>query len=245
MQPYHYLAQIYDILQEEIDYRAWYHFFCKYSAKRGYKYHHLLEIGAGTGNMTTQFVSDGIAVTALEPSEAMLQVLVDKFDRNRRFIHFFCGDINSFQTAQQYDATVGFLDVLNYIALKDLNFFFNRVAQLTKRGGLIYFDISTVYKLEHIIGDNTFAENFEDFAYIWQNQYDKKQCVLDFDLTIFSEKASGDYHKYREEHRQYAHTIADIAAALPAELKLVDVLGEHFTECQTDDQRQHIFIERV
>ncbi len=245
MQPYHYLAQIYDVLQEEIDYQTWYHFFCDWTTQHHYKYNHLLEVGAGTGNMTSHFIADGIKVTALEPAEAMLQELVVKFDRKKRLFNYFCGDINSFQTAQVYDATVGFLDVLNYIAKNDLNNFFKRVAKLTKVGGVVYFDLSTVYKLENIIGDNTFAESFADFAYIWQNQYDIAQRILDFELTIFTETKSGYYQKYCETHRQYAHTIDEIKAALPAELKFVDVLGDHFTHCKSDDQRQHIFLERV
>ncbi len=245
MQPYHFLSQIYDILQEEIDYQAWYHFFCNWANKRGYTLKNILEIGAGTGNMTAHFIADGVAVTALEPSEAMLQALVVKFDRKRRLINCFCGDVNSFQTAQTYDATVGFLDVLNYIAAADLNHFFKRVAKLTKPGGLVYFDLSTPYKLQHIIGDNTFAESFDDFAYIWHNQYDEKNCVLDFELSIFTECDNGYYQRQTEKHQQHAHTVDQIVAMLPVELRLTEVLSEQFSECKSSDQRQHIFIERV
>ncbi len=245
MQPYRYLSQIYDILQEEIDYQAWYHFFCNWANKQGYTLKNILELGAGTGNMTAHFIADNTAVTVLEPSEAMLQALVVKFDRKRRLINCFCGDVNSFQTAQTYDATVGFLDVLNYIAATDLSVFFKRVAKLTKVGGLVYFDISTPYKLKHVLGDNTFAESFADFAYIWHNQYDKINSVLDFDLSIFTENDNGYYQRQTEKHRQYAHTIDQIVAALPAELRLIEVLGEQFAECTSSDQRQHIFIERV
>ncbi len=244
MQPYHYLSQVYDILQEEIDYSAWYQAFSDWVKRRAYRCQKILEVGAGTGNMTAFFIADQRRVTALEPSEAMLQRLVDKFADKRRLVDYFCGDVSSFQTAQQYDAVVGFMDVLNYLAPTDLTPFFERLASLTRPGGLIYFDLSTIYKLSVVIGNQTFAESLTDFAYIWQNQYDATRRVLDFDLTIFDEVSEHCYRRHVETHRQYGHALADIRAALPLELQIVDVLGDDFKPLQDGAQRMHIFIER-
>ncbi len=245
MRSYHYLAQIYDILQEEINYALWYDKFCQWRDERDYQFNNILEIGAGTGNMTAHFISDNIQVTALEPTEAMLQVLVEKFGHQKRLLNYFCGDVNSFQTAKQYDALVGFLDVLNYVPYADIAHFWQRVVKLTKPGGLIYFDISTRYKLEQVIANHTFAESLSDFAYIWQNDYDSNAQVLDFELTIFSETSAGHYQRQVEKHRQYAHTVADIRASLPKTLQIVEALGDDFAPLEATSERAHLFIERL
>ncbi len=245
MQSYHYLAQVYDILQEEIDYVRWYKRFCRWLAEHDYKFNKILEIGAGTGNMTANFIADNIQVTALEPAEAMLQVLVEKFGQQKRTLNYFCGDIDSFQTANQYDAVVGFLDVLNYVPHADIKRFWQRVVKLTKPGGLIYFDMSTRYKLEQVIANHTFAEGFADFAYIWQNEYDSSTATLDFELTIFTETPDGNYQRHDEQHCQYAYTVADIIASLPAELRFIEALGNDFIPLADNDERVHLFIERL
>ncbi len=244
MKPYHYLATVYDILQDEIDYAAWYRNFVAWSAERGYALDRILEVGAGTGNMTAHFIDAGSFLTALEPSEAMLQVLVDKLGHNRRQLSYFCGDVASFQTAQQYDALVGFLDVLNYVVRADLTNFWQRVTRLTKPGGLVYFDMSTIYKLERVIGDNSFAESLTDFAYIWQNDYDAVRRQLNFDLTLFAMASDGSYQRYDEKHCQYGYTVSEIVASLPPELHLIEALGEQFGAPQPTDQRLHLFFER-
>ncbi len=245
MQPYYYLSTFYDILQEEIDYRSWYRAFRQKIDELGYAAERVLEVGAGTGNMTELLIEDKIKVTALEPCEAMLSALVDKLYNRRRQLKYFCGELKDFQTAQKYDAIVGFLDVLNYIEDSALEDFFNCVAARLKVGGFAYFDWSTEYKLEAIIGDHTFAESLADFAYIWENQYDAERRLLDFDITVFLEESNGQYSKQVERHRQFAHRVADLRAALPKELKLVGVWGDDFAPVHPNDQRNHIIIERI
>ncbi len=245
MQPYYYLSTFYDILQEEIDYRLWYRSFCQKTSELGYAPEQVLEVGAGTGNMTALLIEDKIKVTALEPCEAMLSALVDKLYDRRRHLKYFCGELKDFKTAQKYDGIVGFLDVLNYIEDVALGDFFNCIAARLKVGGFAYFDWSTEYKLKEIIGDHTFAESLADFAYIWENQYDGARRLLDFDITVFLEESDGQYSKQVERHRQYAHRIEDLRAALPKELKLMGVWGEEFASVQPDDQRRHLILERI
>ncbi|PIE77209.1 MAG: hypothetical protein CSA13_00665 [Clostridiales bacterium] len=245
MQPYYYLSTFYDILQEEIDYRSWYRVLRQKIDELGYTAEHILEVGAGTGNMTALFIEDKFKVTALEPCEAMLSALVDKLYERRRQLKYFCGELKDFQTAQKYDAIVGFLDVLNYIEDSALDNFFNCLAARLKVGGFAYFDWSTEYKLKEIIGDHTFAESLADFAYIWENQYDATRRLLDFDITVFLEESAGLYSKQVERHRQFAHRVENLRAALPKELKLIGVWGDDFAPVQPNDQRNHIIIERI
>ena len=80
-------------------------------------------------------------------------------------------------------------------------------------GGLFIFDINTRYKLENIIGDNTFILEDDDCFCSWQNEYDKRRKLSDFYLTFFL-KDGENYTRFDEHHTERAYEIEEIKALI-------------------------------
>ena len=80
-------------------------------------------------------------------------------------------------------------------------------------GGLLLFDISSQYKLENILGCNTFAEDEQGGAYIWKNNYDPKSRLIEMNLTFF-ERHGELYRRFTERHIQRAHGVDELLKAL-------------------------------
>jgi len=244
--PYHAMAVVYDALIEDVDYVTWANEWQKtleaLAARKqriAFSGMSLLEIGAGTGNMTEVLVKTGMRITAIDPSEAMLSILQEKLFQNMGKIRLFNGLLEDFHTKETFDIAAGFLDVLNYVAPTDLPRFFQTLALRLKPSGLATFDISTPYKLEHTLGQHTFAENHDEFAFIWENHYNAKRKWLDFDFALFSETEEGLFERHVERHRQYAHSIKTIVrAASSAGFELKCILNDAFERVDDHTKNQ-------
>lgn len=242
---YEFMSIVYDSLTEDIDYNTWYQqvkYLFNSQTKKPIK---LLELGAGTGNMTTYLVKDAYSVTVLEPSLSMLSVLQEKCIDYMSRLQFYNGSLDTFNTTQTYDAVVGFLDILNYIQPAELNEFFNRLSELLTADGLVLLDYSTIYKLEHVIGDTSFAETHDEFAFIWENYYDPNEKNLDFEFTLFTEEEDGRYSRSHEFHTQYAHDIDALKAAFSGKFELIAHFGDDLKSLLKGDNRRHIFLKKI
>ena len=74
------------------------------------------------------------------------------------------------------------------------------------------FDISSQYKLENILGCNTFAEDEQGGAYIWKNNYDPESRLIEMNLTFF-ERQGELYRRFTERHIQRAHGTDELLGA--------------------------------
>lgn len=93
----------------------------------------VLDVGAGTGNLTLKFLASGNTVTALDISEEMLKVLSDKVPgKFKDNIELVCGDADEFllKTKQRYDA-ISFSSVLHHLP----NYVYTLDLAISKLGG--------------------------------------------------------------------------------------------------------------
>ena len=112
------------------------------------------------------------------------------------------------------DAIICACDGVNYLdSLKAAEEFFEAANAALKVGGLLLFDISSQYKLENILGCNTFAEDEQGEAYIWKNNYDPKSRLIEMNLTFF-ERQGELYRRFTERHIQRAHGVDELLSAL-------------------------------
>ena len=81
---------------------------------------------------------------------------------------------------------------------------------------MLLFDVSTPYKLQHLLGDRFWGEDLDDIGYLWQNRYFAAGCRVDMHLSIFVREPGGLYQKITEEQTQYGHTRAKLTALLLA-----------------------------
>lgn len=239
---YDYLSIVYDNLIDDVDYPLWQNRISALLEEYQINPLNALEIGAGTGNMTAFLIDKQIKVTALEPSLPMLSILQEKLSHKMGRLDCYNGSIFDFKSKKRYQMAFAFLDVLNYIQPAELALFFERVYEHLQVGAYFLFDYSTEYKLREVIGDSVFAEEHDDFAFIWENNYDSNDKVLAFNFTLFTEVEDNLYSKQSEQHRQYVQTKANLEEAFKAYFDCVAYLGEDMTAIAENDQRRHLLL---
>jgi undecaprenyl pyrophosphate synthase len=90
--------------------------------------------------------------------------------------------------------------------------------------GIFIFDLNTVHKYRDILGESTIAENREDLSFIWENYYDEKEKINQYDITIYKKTEiefddDGDnsralYERMEETHYQKAYEVEEIIQLL-------------------------------
>ncbi len=222
---YNRFAYLYDEMINDVNYKEWLDYYFKIFQRYGLNPKLGLDLGCGTGNLTTLFADKGIEMTGIDLSEDMLMVAREKAEG--RDILYLNQDMREFELYGTVDFIVSSLDCVNYITDKrDLLKVMKLVNNYLDPGGLFIFDINTEYKLENIIGDNTFILENESVFCSWQNEYDKKRKICDFYLTFFCEE-NGIYHRFDEEHSERAYSIEEIRSVIEnAGMKLLNVYDE-------------------
>lgn len=212
---YQALAKIYDQIMTRVDYASWVNFV--WQAHRMLSLPlptKALDLAAGTAGAGLELAMRGVDVLAIDSSSQMLARAKERV--------LACGLCSkfSFQEADltlwqapgtEYDLALCFCDGLNYLAPKELPGLFLQLAEALKPNSLFIFDLNTPFKYLQIFADNTFAEDFPDYSYIWENDLQNSSC--NFQLTIFL-KEEELYRKYKEDHTQYIYTMEQIGELL-------------------------------
>lgn len=217
-------AYLYDALQKDVPYNHFADYYEKVMEKFNNEKGLCLDLGCGTGNMTMELDSRGFDMIGVDSSVDMLEVAREKACDGERSILYLNQDMTAFELYGTVSTVVSSLDCVNYITDEDaLLQVFKLVNNYLDPKGLFIFDINSAYKLEHILGNNTYVSDDEDIFYSWQNSYDEEKKICTFDLTFF-EKDEEVYYRYDETHFERAYTVDEITKLLTkAGLEVVGV----------------------
>lgn len=208
---YEFLSRIYDELMANVDYPKWAKFMSDLAEKQGEKPINILELGCGTGNITLELLKMGYEVVGVDISEEMLEIAREKTTDFGEKAILITQDITDMDfDVYEIDCVMACNDTFNYIVEKEelaslLSYLYPRM----KKGGQLVFDISSRYKLEHILGNNVFGESFEDWAYLWENFYDEQERFITMEINLFTQE-EGAYRRDIETHYQRAYTKEEI-----------------------------------
>ena len=233
MEAYTDFAQVYDIFMDDTPYEKWADFLAQRLAAEGIRDGLVLELGCGTGTLTRLLAAKGYDMIGVDSSEAMLGVAQEKEAENRQGILYLEQDMREFELYGTVRAAVSICDSINYLLEEeDLLETFRLVNNYLDPGGLFLFDFNTVYKYETVIGDATIAENREDCSFIWENFYDEKERINEYDVTVFVREQDGPgdglFRRFTETHYQRGYTLAEIR-------RLVEESGLCFVEALDAD----------
>lgn len=210
---YNRFAYLYDNLINDVDYKKWADYYFNIFQRYGLTNPKLgLDLGCGTGSLTTELAGRGIEMTGVDLSEDMLMVAREK--SAGMDILYLNQDMCSFELYGTVDFIVSSLDCMNYITDKrDLLKVMKLANNYLNPRGLFIFDINTRHKLENVIGNNTFILENDDVFCSWQNEYDRKRKICDFYLTFFM-KNGQEYTRFDEEHSERAYEIEEIKSVI-------------------------------
>ena len=200
MNGYKDFAEVYDLLTENVPYDEIADCYAKLlgeltDGKR------LLDVGCGTGNLTSRLKAKGFDIVGADGSAEMLSRAVAKAPD----IFWVCQDMTRLCLGEEFDAVISTLDSINHLPKKsDIEKCFRKVNENLKTGGAFVFDANTVYKHCEILGNNTFVYDVEGVYCVWLNEYSEKDFGVSIDLDIFTEEPDGSYTRKGESFREIA-----------------------------------------
>ena len=228
MEAYTILAKYYDSLMKDFNYDAYLEFIKRYVKGEG------VDLCCGTGEMTIRLAKNKCKMIGMDLSQDMLNVARDKARKNFQNIIFIQGNVTDFDLPHKVDFVTCVCDGFNYICDEDMKKAIYNVAAKIKKDGYLIFDISSQYKLENVLANNTFCEDTEKATYIWSNKLEDNK--INMQISFF-EKIKGDTYKRIDENQvQFVHTLDAVKSMLnDFDFEVFD--GTHFTDVKNDSQR--------
>ena len=210
-------ARIYDQLMQDVDYSSWArHYHALLKARGVQKGARCVECACGTGSLTIPLRKLGLNMTGVDLSEDMLEIAMDKARKAGVMIPFICQDMRELSLPRRTDAVLCTCDGVNYLLTEDdLSQFLQSAAAALKPGGALIFDLSTPFKLRYTLGSNMLNRAEEDYAYLWDNQWDEENRTVSMLLTLFTrEKGETLFTRTQEMQTQRAWEMDELIKAM-------------------------------
>lgn len=247
MSSYEHFAYLYDELMKDAPYEQWVLFVKetleKYQINGAGGPLHLLDLACGTGELSTRFAKEGIKVTGIDLSADMLAVAQAKAEDAGVKIPFYEQNMAEFQAPEPFDVIGIFCDSLNYLQTEqEVKDTFRQTFEYLKPGGLLIFDVHSIYKVTQIFINQTFSLNEDDIAYIWNSFPGEEANSVEHELTFFVlDEHSGKFDRYDELHFQRTFSIQRYSDWLmEAGFTLLEI-GADFEHNQPQNHSERIF----
>lgn len=249
MSAYDFLAEYYDAFQKDLNPGKWADFVTWIAKKYGqYKGDGeggrplLCDLGCGTGLVTCALADRGFDTVGVDNSPEMLDCARDHAQSEGKNILWILQDMTSLDLYGSMDIFVSLLDTVNHIAdkkgLKDL---FESFHCFLNPGGLFIFDVATHRHFSETLGNDFFYLVEDDFAVLWENDYDKKSCINTASLTMFGTEDGEKYCRCDEDIVERYYSDSEIRKlAESCGLEVVGVFGD-LKKRKPGDKDERIF----
>ena len=148
-------ASVYDRLMADVDYKTWARFYHTLMERYGIARGKVCECACGTGSLTIALSQLGYQMTGVDISPDMLFEASQKARKSGAMIPFVKQDMRALHLHRSMDAVLCTNDGLNYLRdASELTDFFRAAFLSVREGGGLFMDVSTPYKLEHILGNH-------------------------------------------------------------------------------------------
>lgn len=208
MDAYTSFAEVYDLFMDNVPYTEWSEYLIALLKEYGVQNGVICDLGCGTGKMTRLLSKAGYDMIGVDLSQDMLAIA--SMD-NEDGILYLCQDMRELELYGRVEAVISVCDSINYLLEeRDLSETFERVCRYLNPNGIFIFDLNTIYKYEELLGETTICENREEGSFIWENYYDEKEQINEYDLTLFIKEKGDLYRKYEETHYQRGYSLQKI-----------------------------------
>ncbi|NLY72141.1 MAG: methyltransferase domain-containing protein [Tissierellia bacterium] len=198
---YQEFAFIYDRLMEDFPYKDYQIRVLEFIKPEG----KLLEIGCGSGRMTSFFFQAGTQVHGLDLSLPMLSLAKRRLPK----VNFYQGRLEDLSLGK-FNQIFACVDVLNYYtSIEELRAFFLSIKD--HLCGEFFFDLRHPSDMVEELADKVFFYEEEEADLVWINEKDGE--LLYQDLVIYW-KEDGGYRKTSEEHIQRMWSMEEVEGLL-------------------------------
>ena len=212
MEAYTSFARVYDMFMDNVPYEVWGRYIVEKLRANGIDSGYVVDLGCGTGKLTTLLADAGYDMIGIDNSFDMLDMALEREDDR---ILYLMQDMREFELYGTVKAVISVCDSVNYITKKEeLRKVFQLVNNYLDPEGVFIFDFNTEYKYRELIGETVIAEDREDVSFIWFNEYDEESHLNDIDLKVFVQEEGDIYQKFQEEHIQRGYRLDEIKQLL-------------------------------
>ena len=239
MSAYSVIAKVYDLFQDEFDYKRYAQLIKKYIEEYNLS-GGIVDAGCGTGVMLSLLNDLPNDLIGIDISNDMLVVASEK---NTKAL-LLKQDIKKMDLVGKVSLVYSSLDVINHLkSLKEIGRFFRGVYTSLEKDGLFIFDFNLPYKHEQILHNNVYILEKPNNLLVWQNFYtDKKIRIV---LTLFSKESDRLYRREDEEFFEYTYLAEEITSLLENNFNIIEVIdGESFSKLSCTSQRALIIAKR-
>lgn len=241
MKEYKDFAYLYDKLTDDVNYQARVDYIEKlFDIHLKNKPELIADIGCGTGTVCNIMHDRGYDMIGIDASSDMLNVAMKKSgDKNILYLN---QNMVNFELYGTVDVILCLLDSVNYLIEDgEIDAFFALCNNYLNPGGILIFDINTVYKFENVLSNNIYNYEDDQLFYSWENNFDGRIC--EFYLNFFVENDNGMYDRITEQHFERAYTAQEIEkSVLKSGLKLLSVYGDMSTDKPNFDEERVYFV---
>ena len=245
MSGYHIFSQFYDNLTFNVDYVKRAEYLQSVLSLCGHPWGLTLDLACGTGSLTLELKEKGVDIFGIDGSYDMLSIAMEKAADRGEEVLFLRQQMENLDLYGTIDTCICTLDSLNHITDKDkLQKVFDRVALFMNPDGYFVFDVNTVYKHQHILGNNTFVYDTDSEYCVWQNSL-KENNIVNIELDIF-EREGEVYHRHTERFKERAYGIDELKEMLSKSgFEALHVYHDMTTEPLRCDSDRAVFVARI
>lgn len=248
MEAYTGFAYVYDEYMDNIPYDEWSQYLIgllkEYNVTEGC---HIADLGCGTGTVTQILDKEGYDCVGIDNAPDMLTIASEKMYESGASIVYSLQDMRDFGMPYEMDAMISIADSMNYITSKeDLESVFSCAWEGLKPGGVLIFDLKTIHFFRDVLADNTYAENRDTSAFIWDNIYDEKTRNNEYDLAVFIQNEEGSFQRYEENHFQHGFEHQEVLDAVKASGLKLEAVYDAFTHDapKADSERLYYILKK-
>ena len=200
--PYEKFAYAYDRIMYNVDYPRWEEYINDLFLRDNHHPQKMLDLACGTGQLTMLLAKRGYEMWGVDRAEGMLKIARQKSAQSNLEIEFRQGDMRDFDLPQKFDTIVCTYDSINYMVNEqEFEVACRNVSNHLGMSGFFIFDVTTERNIVKHFHSQTFAENDQDYSYIWQNIYTYADKLCRTSLTFFIRE--GDlFRRFEEMHIQ-------------------------------------------
>ena len=191
----------YDLLNRDVDYSVIGQFIHSQLLQHNINSGIIADLGCGTGELTLFFARLGYDMIGIDISQDMLSITQQKvLDEKVKNILLLNQSLHQIDLYGTINACFSTFDTLNHIGPS--NYFestISRIALFLEPGGLFIFDVNSLYKHSHTLGNNTFYIDDDDITLKWTNEWDNEQKTTKISLSLYNDniaKAQESFYEY-------------------------------------------------
>ncbi|MDN4495309.1 class I SAM-dependent DNA methyltransferase [Ureibacillus aquaedulcis] len=245
MNSYERFAIVYDELMQDIPYDQYVEWVKKHAPNK--QYPHLLDVGCGTGTLSLLFHQEGYQVSGIDLSEDMLAVAYERLQAKGITIPLFTMSMDELEGFTELDVVTIPIDSINYLTKTEAVIeTLKRIYDSLREGGQLFFDVHSLFKMDHIFMESPFTYDDGEVTYIWYTEPGEDEHSIYHQMTFFvKEKASGLFERFEEEHFQRTFPV-EMYVKLLKGIGFVDVeVTADWTDETPTEESERIFIRAI